>query len=36
MKRFLAILLVKLFLGLVPAAKAEAKVFKNCLDLRKT
>lgn len=36
MKRFLATLLVTLFLGLVPAAQAEAKVFKNCSDLRKT
>lgn len=36
MKRFLAILLVTLFLGLVPAAQAEAKVFKNCSDLKKT
>ncbi len=36
MKRLIAILLASLLLGLVPAAQAEAKTFKNCTDLRKT
>jgi hypothetical protein len=36
MKRFIAILLATALLGLVPAAQAEAKTFKNCTDLRKT
>jgi len=36
MKRFIEILLATALLGLVPAAQAEAKTFKNCTDLRKT
>jgi hypothetical protein len=36
MKRLLAILIATALLGLVPAAQAEAKTFKNCNDLRKT
>jgi predicted secreted Zn-dependent protease len=36
MKRLLAILIATALLGLVPAAQAEAKTFKNCTDLRKT
>jgi hypothetical protein len=36
MKRVIAILLASLLLGLVPAAQAEAKTFKNCTDLRKS
>ena len=35
MKRLLVILLATALLGLVPAAQAEAKTFKNCNDLRK-
>jgi hypothetical protein len=35
MKRVIAILLATLLLGLVPAAQAEAKTFKNCTDLQK-
>ncbi len=36
MKRLIAILLASLLLGLVPAAQAEARTFKNCVELRKT
>ena len=36
MKRLIAILLTSLLLGLVPAAQAEARTFKNCVELRKT
>lgn len=35
MKRVIATLLAAMLLGLVPAAQAEAKTFKNCSDLRK-
>lgn len=36
MRRLIAVVLAALLLGLVPAAQAEAKTFKNCTDLRKT
>ncbi len=36
MKRLIAIVLAGLLLGLVPAAQAEAKTFKTCVELRKT
>lgn len=35
MKRLISTLLVSLLLGIVPAAQAEAKTFKNCTELRK-
>jgi M6 family metalloprotease-like protein len=35
MKKLIAALLAAVLLGLVPAAQADAKAFKNCTDLRK-
>ncbi len=36
MRRLIAVVVTAMLLGLVPAAQAEAKTFKNCTDLRKT
>lgn len=36
MKRLLAVVLTAVLLGLVPAAQAEARTFKSCVELRKT